>query len=138
MSVKFKSLAKGQPGVVGGGNIKYYASIVRGSKVDLRTVLDDISELNIIHPGAVLGVLEAFLSRVNYHLVNGRAIDLGQLGSFYPAIKSIGEASPDEVDVQSIQRFKVNFRPSALLSRRLSLVEFTKVQDDSIAANLVR
>jgi predicted histone-like DNA-binding protein len=134
MSVQFKSLAKGQPGIAGGGEIKYYATIVRGSKVDLRTLLDDISELNIVHPGAVLGVLEAFLSRVNYHLTNGRAIELGQLGSFYPSISSSSSELSEEVSTSNIQKFKVVFRPSKLLRKRMSLVEFNKVADESSEA----
>lgn len=134
MSVKFKSIARKQPGVAGGGETKYYASIVRGSKVDLRTLMEDISELHFVHPGAVLSVLEGFLSRVNYHLIHGRAIDLGQLGTFYPSISSIGVDDPIAVDSENIQRFKVIFRPSRLLSNRMSQVSFEKVADGSSEA----
>lgn len=134
MSVKFKSIAKGQPGVAGGGDIKYYAAIVRESKVNLRTLMDDISELNFVHPGAVLGVLEGFLSRVNYHLINGRAIELGQLGSFYPSISSGPSEELEDVSSANIQKFKVVFRPSKLLRKRMSLAEFEKIADESSQA----
>ena len=98
--------------------------------MDLRTLLDDISELNIVHPGAVLGVLEAFLSRVNYHLINGRAIELGQLGSFYPSIQSNPSELLEEVGIANIEKLKVVFRPSLLLRKRMSLVSYEKVADE--------
>lgn len=84
-------------------------------------------ELNIVHSGSVLAVLEAFLSRVNYHLVNGRAVDLGQLGTFYPSIQSSGEDAAEDVDRNNIRRFHVVFRPSGILKKRMSQVEFSKI-----------
>ncbi len=133
MSVKYRAVTRGRPGVVGGGEIKFYASIIRGSKINLRNLLEEISELNVAHSGAVLAVLEAFLSKVNYHLINGRAIELGQLGSFYPSINSLPEDSDEEVTRESIRRFKVIFRPSQLLKERLDRVKFEKESDDTPA-----
>ena len=131
MSVQFKAVPKGYPGVAGGGEIKYYATISRNPKVDLRELLDEIFELNVAHPGAVLGVLETFLTKVNYHLVNGRGVELGQLGTFYPSITSIGHDTPEEVRRESIKRFKVIYRPSKLLKDKLSVVRFEKLADDT-------
>ncbi len=130
MSVKYKVMPKGQPGVVGGGEIKYYAAIARESKVDLRTFLEDAQELNVAHSGAFLAVLETFLSRVNHYLLNGKAVDLGQLGTFYPAISSSAEDAPEDVSKESIRRFKVNFRPSNLLQERMLRVKFEKLAED--------
>ncbi|PIB35247.1 hypothetical protein BFP72_07480 [Reichenbachiella sp. 5M10] len=127
MSVKFKPVPKGQPGVAGGGAIKYYATIVRGTKIDFRDLLTEIEELNIVHPGVFLAVMEAFLRKINYHLINGRAVDLGQLGTFYPSISSSPADNEDEITSKSIRRFKVIFRPSMLLQARLELVKFDKV-----------
>ncbi|MEQ9230883.1 MAG: hypothetical protein RIF46_09365, partial [Cyclobacteriaceae bacterium] len=80
MSVKYKSVPKGQPGVAGGGIIKYYAAIERESKIDFRDLLAEIEELNVVHPGVFLAVLEAFHRKINYHLKNGIAEDLGKVG----------------------------------------------------------
>lgn len=131
MSVKFKSIARKQPGVAGGGSIKYYAAIVRKEKVDLRKLMAEISDMHFVHPGAVISVLEAFLLRVNHHLTDGRAIDLGQLGTFYPSISSSSEDEQSAVDSLNIERFKVIFRPSQLLRKRMSRAEFEKLADDS-------
>ena len=125
--IKYKAKAIGQPGVVGGGVVKYYAAISRTDKVGLRKLLDEILELNAAHPAAVLAVLELFLSRINYHLADGRYVELDQLGTFYPAISSLPSDTPEKVSKENIKRFKVLFRPSQLLKDKLSTVKFEKI-----------
>ena len=127
MSVKYKAMAKGQPGVAGGGESKYYATIVRSDKIEFQELLTEIEELNIVHPGVYLAVLEAFLRQINYHLINGRAVELGQVGTFYPAISSKPAETGSEISSTSIRRFKVNFRPSARLQDRMDHVKFEKL-----------
>ena len=133
MSVKYVARAIGNPGVTEAGIPKYYASIARESKVDLRTLMDEISELNVTHAGSILAVLETFLSKVHYHLVNGRGVELGQLGTFYPSIKSQSSDSAEAVSRQNIKRLKVLFRPSKLLRDKLAVVKFEKLANDSPA-----
>ncbi|MEP5610884.1 MAG: HU family DNA-binding protein [Cyclobacteriaceae bacterium] len=127
--IKFKSVEKGQPGVPGGGDTKFYASIVRNEKVDLRTLVEEISESNTLNTADVFAVLESFLQMCTRHLSKGSSIDMGQLGMFSPSIHSLAEETAGEVDQNSIRRFKVNFRPSALLQSRLSTVTYKKVSN---------
>lgn len=131
MSVKYRVRTIVTPGVTGDDEMKYYASIDRGSKVGLRTILEEISELNVTHSGTVLAVLETFLSRIHYHLINGRGVELGQVGSFYPSISSHSAPSAEEISRESIKRLKVLFRPSRLLKDKLSLVKYEKVANET-------
>lgn len=132
MPIMYKAVPKGTPGVAGGGEQKYYASIVRGRKVDLRTFVEEIAEMNTLQTPDVFAVLESFLQMSVRHLSDGRAIDMGQLGSFSPAISSQGEETTGEVDRQSIRKLNINFRPSGLLKERLSIVKFEKVSNDTL------
>lgn len=132
MPVSYKAVAKGTPGVAGGGEKKYYASIVRGRKVDLRTFVEEIAEMNTLNTADVFAVLESFLQMSTRHLSEGRLIDMGQLGSFSPSLQSIGEETAADVDRNSIKRLKVNFRPSSILSDRLSTVKFEKVRNEDL------
>ena len=75
----------------------------------------------------VFAVLESFLQMCVCHLSEGRPIDMGQLGSFSPAISSRGEELAADVDRQ----LNINFRPSGLLKERLSTVKFEKVSNGS-------
>lgn len=132
MSVIYKPIKKGQPGVVGGGLPKYYAAIVRGRKLDLRSFVEEIAEMNTLNTADVFAVLESFLQMSTRHLSEGRTIDMGQLGSFSPSIRSTGEDTPEAVNKYSIKGFKVNFRPSSLLKDRLSTVKFEKVTNSKL------
>ena len=43
MSILYKAIPRTEPGVVGGGEIKYYAGIVREREVTLREMVKEIS-----------------------------------------------------------------------------------------------
>lgn len=129
MAVLYKSVPKSQPGVVGGGQIKYYASIVREQPVKLRKFAEDISEMSTLTTGDVFGVLELFMKRLNFYLEDGKIVKMGDFGSFSPSIGSSGSVSPEEINRKSITRYKVNFRPSPILAERLSKVKFEKVSN---------
>jgi len=130
--IKFKSVEKGQPGVPGGGDTKFYASIVRNEKVDLRTLVEEIAQSNTLNTADVFAVLESFLQMCTRYLSKGSPIDMGQLGTFSPSIHSLAEDVANDVDQNSIKRFKVNFRPSSLLQERLGMVKFKKVSGDIV------
>ncbi len=127
MSISFRAIPRTQPGVEGGGEIKYYAYIVRGKKVDLRTFVEEIAELNTVNTADVFAVLESFLQLSVRHLSQGRPIDMGQLGSFSPSLRSKSEDSAKEVTSNTIGHLKINFRLSRLLNDRLSRVRYEKV-----------
>ena len=130
MAVLYKSVPKGQPGVVGGGQIKYYASIVREQPVKLRRFAEDISEMSTLTTGDVFGVLELFMKRLNFYMEDGKIVKMGDFGSFSPSIGSNGSVSPEEINRKSITRYKINFRPSPILAERLSKVKFEKVSNE--------
>ena len=127
MAVLYKAVPKAQPGVAGGGQIKYYASIVREQPVNLRRFANDISKMSTLTTGDVYGVLELFMDRLHFYLEDGKIVKMGDFGSFSPAIGSSGSDTPEQINRLSITRYKVNFRPSTELANRLSNVEFHKV-----------
>ncbi|UXP31501.1 hypothetical protein N6H18_14205 [Reichenbachiella agarivorans] len=130
MSVMYKSVPKTQPGVVGGGQIKYYASIVRERPVDIRKIATEISDMSTLTTIDVFAVLESFLLRMHAYMEQGRIVRLGDLGSFSPELTSSGENAPEEVDRNTIRKLRVNFRPSMELNDRLSHVKFEKHHDE--------
>lgn len=135
MSIQYKSVAKGQPGVVGGGQAKYYAQIVRGREVKLREFITEIADSNTLNTADVMAVLESFLQLSGKFLSQGRKIDFGQLGSFSPSVLSTGADTPEAVSKSNIKRLKVNFRPSQLLQQKLSTVTYEKVANGTASQN---
>lgn len=90
MKISYKAVERGQPGVSGGGDKKFYASIVRGRPVPMRTIIEEIAELNVTNTAVVLANLESFLQLAGRYLMRGKQIDLGQLGTFTPSVQSRG------------------------------------------------
>jgi predicted histone-like DNA-binding protein len=127
MGVMYKVIEKGFPGVVGGGEKKFYASIVRGRKVEVRDLVEEIAEANTLQTTDAFAVVVSFFKSCGKHLSEGRIIDLGPLGKFIPSLSSGGEATPEEVDKNSIKKFKVLYRISPLLEKQFSIVDFDKV-----------
>lgn len=126
MAVLYKVVRKSQPGLVGGGNHKFYASIVRQQPVELRKFASEISKMCTLTTTDIYAVLESFLERLHTYMEEGRIIRLGDLGSFTPSLSSAAEITPADVDQFSINKMKVIFRPSQELSYRLSNVKFLK------------
>ncbi len=127
----YKSVPRSEPGVAGGGQVKYYAAIVRERPVGLRKFANAIARTSRLNTSDVFGVLETFLDNLHEYLEEGRIVRLGDLGSFTPSINSLGADTAEEVSKSSIVRFKVNFRPGLFLRKQLAQVEFNKVTDDS-------
>ena len=128
----FKVISRGQPGVVGGGEKKYYATIVRDRSVTLRQFIKQISQLNTVNTADIYAVLESFLQLVPQYLSEGRTVDLGQLGKFSISISSKGEESPEEVSRSNIIGHKVLFKPSAEMRDLLTNVKFEKVANPDL------
>ena len=130
----YKAVPKGQPGVAGGGTIKYYPAIVRERKVNIRAFAEEISERSMVGTTEVFAILESFVRLMGYHMEEGRTVELGQLGHFQPSITGSASDTPEEVKRSTIGKVKVNFRPSVLLARRLANVQFEKVNDGTTEA----
>ena len=130
MSVKYKTVSKAQPGVAGWGTPKYYASLIRGERVDTRQFAEDIAEMNLLSTTVVYAVLEAFFKRSNHYLSKGQILDLSQFRTFLPYIGSKVMDTPEEVSPRTFNNFYVNNRPGKLQKRQMRNVEFQKVYND--------
>ncbi|MEQ8687556.1 MAG: HU family DNA-binding protein [Imperialibacter sp.] len=126
MSILYKAIGRTQPGVAGGGQIKYYAGIKREREVTLREMVKEISSRSTVTTADAMAVIENFLELVPKFLRNGRSVNLGQLGSFRVNISSKGYDTPDEVGNYSIKRNKISFLPSAEMRENMGTVKYTK------------
>jgi predicted histone-like DNA-binding protein len=126
MSILYKAIGRTQPGVAGGGQIKYYAGIKREREVTLREMVKEISSRSTVTTADAMAVIENFLELVPKFLRNGRTVNLGQLGSFRVNISSKGYDTPDEVGNYSIKRNKISFLPSAEMRENMGTVRYTK------------
>ncbi|MEQ9424863.1 MAG: HU family DNA-binding protein [Cyclobacteriaceae bacterium] len=133
MSIMYKAIGRGQPGVVGGGETKYYPTIVRERNVDFRRFIKQIAELNTVNTADVYAVIDSMLQLLSRHLSQGRTIELGHFGNFSISLRTKSEETPEEVNQSSITGTKILFRPSKELKDNIAGVTFEKVENPDLA-----
>lgn len=127
MSILIKSILRPQPGVAGGGTPKYYASVHREQPVDIRRFVEDVTRASTLHRADVHAAIQAFLELIPRYLADGKIVRLGDLGSFYANISSIGEDSEEAVTSNSIKKAYVRFRASAEMKELVRNFKFRKL-----------
>jgi predicted histone-like DNA-binding protein len=132
MSVQFKVVRRAEPGVVGGGQYKYYASIKRDREVNMRRFVNAIWARSTVNVADVYAVIETFLQLIPEFLLEGQAIDLGPLGKFKMNISSIGHEQPELVSAYSISNTRLLFVPGFELKEKLRSMRFVKASDDTV------
>lgn len=124
--ITYKVIAKTEPGVKGGDQIKYCAAPTTRTLIEFEDVSREISKASSFSRGDIHGVLSSFVELIADHIQLGASVRLGDLGIFSVSMSSELKDTPEEVDQSSIRELRLNFRPSVELKRELSTVEFRK------------
>ncbi len=127
MAIKFKVIERGQPGVVGGGEKKFYASTQSNGDLTLAGLTRIIEKSSTISGADIRGVLYAMVDAMRDALENGQIVRMGELGSLRVSLKSSGEETSEDVKSSSIKEAKVNFRPGNEIKYVLNNLSYTKV-----------
>lgn len=126
MSIKFKAIQKGQPGVSGGGNKKYYASAVTDGIVDLDDLTNLIEKISTVSGADIRAVLYAMVDVMVDNLEDSRIVRLGDLGSLRTSISSEGCDTEDEVSASIIKSARVIFNPGTKIKKMLKSADYSK------------
>jgi predicted histone-like DNA-binding protein len=113
MSIKYKSIQKGQPGVAGGGEKKFYASIAVDGEVTVDDLVKEIEKFSALSEPDIRGVIIALENVIQNKLADSKMVRLEKLGTFYPALHSEGRDTETEVGSHVIRSVGVNYRPGA-------------------------
>ncbi|MCT4638109.1 MAG: HU family DNA-binding protein [Bacteroidales bacterium] len=127
MALGYKVVQKGQPGVTGGGEKKYYAQIVNGREVTVDEMAKSIEKFSALSEADILSVIRALENTIQKELSDGKIIRLDKLGSLYPKISSNGEESAKKVTSKSIKSIGVNYRPGKRIINSMKEAGFSKV-----------
>jgi len=127
MSIKYKVIERGQPGVVGGGEKKYYASSNSTGDMTLAGLTRTIEKSSTVSGADIRAVLYAMVDSMQDALANGQIVRMGELGSLRVTLKSRGEETAEQVNASSIKDAKVVFTPGKAIKQMLSGLEYTKV-----------
>jgi predicted histone-like DNA-binding protein len=126
MSVKFKVIERGQPGVTGGGQKKFYATPVQDGEVSLDTLTKGIEKSCTVNGADIRAVLYAMVDQAVTNLEEGRIVRLGDLGSLRITLSSEGKEKAEEINASSIKDASVIFTPGAKLKDMFATLKFQK------------
>lgn len=126
MTVKFKVIEKGQPGVAGGGEKKFYASPVMSGELTLAGLTRSIEKISTVSGADIRAVLYAMVDVMRDSLADGQIVRLGEMGSLRVSISSEGKANADEVNAKAIKNAKVIFTPGKDIKEMLATLNYTK------------
>lgn len=127
MAVKYKVIERGQPGVAGGGEKKYYANSVTNGELTLEKITKRIEQNSTVSGADIRAVLYSLVQVMQDGLEDGAIVRLGDLGSLRLSISSAGESSEDDVTVNSIKGSKCIFTPGKALKKMLKTLEYEKI-----------
>lgn len=111
MSIKYKLIEKGQPGVAGGGTKKWYASIVTDGELDIDDIVKQIEKFSSLSEADIRGVVIAVENVIQEALADSKIVRLDKLGTFYPTLSSGAAATEKDFNQSLIKSAGVNYRP---------------------------
>jgi predicted histone-like DNA-binding protein len=127
MPIRIRAGKRTQPGVVGGGVVKYYAVPVQDREVTLDGLTQGIEKTSTVNGADIRAVLYATVEEAVRGLEDGRIIRLGDLGSLRVTLGSEGKETPEEVTAATVKRVSVIFTPGKKLREMLKNAKFTKI-----------
>ncbi|MCT4590156.1 MAG: DNA-binding protein [Carboxylicivirga sp.] len=126
MAIKYKVIQRGQPGVAGGGEQKFYASANVTGKQSLEDLTELIELTSTVSGADIRAVLYSMVKVMQKSLSNGQLVELGELGSLRVSLSSNGEETEEDVTSNSIKSAKVVFRPGKDIQKLMKTLKFEK------------
>lgn len=125
MSVKYNVVERGKPGDAAAPK-KYYPSAVATGKMNLRAVARRAAEMSTVSMPDTVAVIEALLSIIPDEMGKGNIVRLGEFGSFWVKVKTVGAETPEAVSSSNITGVVPRFTPGKEFKNQLKTYSFEK------------
>jgi predicted histone-like DNA-binding protein len=126
MTIKYNVIEKGQPGVAGGGEKKFYASTLTNGEMTLTKLTKNIEKISTVSGADIRAVVYAMVDVMKDALADGQIVRLGDLGSLRISLSSHPEETAEDVNANSIKSAKTIFTPGKELKEMLKILEYEK------------
>jgi predicted histone-like DNA-binding protein len=126
--INYKVIERPEPGVVGGGVKKYYASIESDGEFNLSELTTAIEKICTVSGADIRAVLYSLVDVAVDRLNRGTIVRLGDLGSMRVSLRSEGAETAEKFNVKMIKNTRVIFSPGKRIKTMLEQVEYHKVQ----------
>jgi predicted histone-like DNA-binding protein len=124
--MKFKVIERGQPGVAGGGQKKYYAHAVVDGELTLDSMTTEIEKRCTVNGADIRAVLYSMVEVTSEALQEGRIVRLGELGSLRMSLSSEGREKEEDVNYTAIRGGNILFNPGPKLKGSLLSMKYQK------------
>ena len=103
---------------------KYIAKIQVEAPVGFEDIAKMIEKSSTMSRGDLVGVFAQMEDIALSMALNGHPLHLGFFGNYYPSIEAEVVDTPEEVTIKTIKRFKLIYKPSVYMKKRLEKVKF--------------
>lgn len=114
MSVKFLAVPRVNPRDLEAPK-QFYAFLERGDDVTFEELITFIGTLSGINEPYIVAVLRTLEKVIIDQLSHGRYVQLGRIGTFYLALKSVGTETAEELSSRSVKSLNIRFKPGKVL-----------------------
>lgn len=126
MPQKFKVIKRGQPGVAGGGQKKFYASAVPDGELTLDDITREVEKMCTVNGADIRAVLYAMVEVAADALADGTTLRLGEMGSLRMSLSSEGRDKEEDVNASAIRGSSIIFHPGPKLQTTLISMKYHK------------
>lgn len=127
MPIKFNVIERPEPGVKGGGNKKWYASITNNGELGIDDLVKQIEKFSALSEADIKGVIIALENVMQEALANGQIVRMDKLGSFYPTLSSGSADTEKDFHQGLIKSVSVNYRAGKRIVDAMKSAGFEKV-----------
>ena len=106
---------------------KWYIGVKSIGRMAEKQVAKEIAEETTLNPKEAEMAIYQFKKVLTKALLDGKTIQLGELGTFRITVKSKGVEKEAEVSPAWVKQVKLNFLPSPSLNKSLQEAKFTPV-----------
>ncbi|MEJ8589733.1 HU family DNA-binding protein [Riemerella anatipestifer] len=128
MSIKFKVIERGQPGVSGGGNKKWYANATTDGEIGIDDLTKQIEKFSALSEADIKAVIIALENVIQNALADSKIVRLEKLGTLYPTLSSGGAATEKDFNQSLIKSVGVNYRPGKRILDSMKAAGFEKTK----------
>lgn len=99
--------------------LRYMMQAVHTGEIDSERLAYEISNESTLSQADVVAVLKALGQKVQFHLSEGRVVELDNLGRFKVGFKSESATTIRELSPTKVKKFHINYQPSRALKKWL-------------------
>lgn len=127
MPIKFNVIERPEPGVKGGGNKKWYASITNNGELGIDDLVKQIEKFSALSEADIKGVIIALENVIQEALSNSKIVRLDKIGTLYPTLSSGGADTEKDFNQNLIKSVSVNYRAGKRILDAMKSAGFEKV-----------